>query len=196
MLRFWAFLGLVGLAHCATQGMSIRSHWDGGFAGTITLAPTHTVHGWTAHLACDAPIDSLEIWTADIVSSNGDKSEYVIRNKPYDGDIHNGDSLNVDIVGRTPGSSTAPNCRVFIEGQDHGNPATSAPQTQAPSGGGGSQTQAPSGGSASPETVTPGASCGSAKSTKYNYGDALGLSILFFDAQYGKERMSSQLSCP
>lgn len=61
MLRFWAFLGLVGLAHCATQGMSIRSHWDGGFAGTITLAPTHTVHGWTAHLACDAPIDSLEV---------------------------------------------------------------------------------------------------------------------------------------
>lgn len=183
MLRFWAFLGLVGLAHCATQGMSIRSHWDGGFAGTITLAPTHTVHGWTAHLACDAPIDSLEIWTADIVSSNGDKSEYVIRNKPYDGDIHNGDSLNVDIVGRTPGSSTAPNCRVFIEGQDHGNPATSAPQTQAPSGGGGSQTQAPSGGPTSSETVTPGASCGSAKSTKYNYGDALGLSILFFDAQ-------------
>lgn len=103
----------------------------------------------------------MQIWTADIVSSNGDKSEYVIRNKPYDGDIHNGDSLNVDIVGRTPGSSTAPNCRVFIEGQDHGNPATSAPQTQAPTGGGGSQTQAPSGGSASPETVTPGASCGS-----------------------------------
>lgn len=61
MLRFWAFLGLVGLAHCATQGMSIRSHWDGGFAGTITLAPTHTVHGWTAHLACDAPVDSLEV---------------------------------------------------------------------------------------------------------------------------------------
>lgn len=103
----------------------------------------------------------MQIWTADIVSSNGDKSEYVIRNKPYDGDIHNGDSLNVDIVGRTPGSSSVPNCRVFIEGQDHGNPATSAPQTQAPSGGGGSQTQAPSGGSTSSETVTPGASCGS-----------------------------------
>lgn len=78
---------------------------------------------------------------------------------PYDGDIHNGDSLNVDIVGRTPGRSNVPNCRVFIEGQDHGNPATSAPQTQAPSSGGGTQTQAPSGGS--PETVTPGASCGS-----------------------------------
>ncbi|XP_061196701.1 uncharacterized protein LOC133204978 [Saccostrea echinata] len=187
MLRLWAFLALVGFAHCATQGMTIRSKWSGGFAGTFTLVPTSTVHGWTAHLACDSAIDSLEIWTADIVSKSADKTEYVLRNKPYDADINAGSSLNVDIVGRTPGRDTPPNCRVFIEGQggDSGGgsqtPApTSPPATQPPSGGSGSHTTH---GSSHPETVTSGASCGSAKSTKYNYGQALGLSILFYDAQ-------------
>lgn len=52
----------------------------------------------------------------DIVFLNGDKFEYVIRNKLYDGDIYNGDFLNVDIVGCILGSFIVFNCWVFIEG--------------------------------------------------------------------------------
>lgn len=66
MLRLWAFLGLLGFAHGATMSMALRSHWDGGFAGTLVLAPSHTVHGWKAHLACDAPINTLEVSTGII----------------------------------------------------------------------------------------------------------------------------------
>ncbi|XP_048748294.1 uncharacterized protein LOC125660495 [Ostrea edulis] len=192
MLRVWAFVSLLGLAYSATQGVTVKTQWNGGFSGTFTIVSTATVHGWKAHLVCDSPINSLEIWTADIVSHNADKTEYVVVNKPWDADIPSGGSLDVDIVGRTPGMDSAPNCRCFIEGQGGGSGTqtqapTQAPATSAPSGGTG--TQAPSGGSGTHtstgghETVTSGASCGSAKSTKYNYGQALGLSILFYDAQ-------------
>lgn len=61
MLRVWAFVSLLGLAYSATQGVTVKTQWSGGFSGTFTIVSTATVHGWKAHLVCDSPINSLEV---------------------------------------------------------------------------------------------------------------------------------------
>lgn len=90
------------------------------------------------------------MWTANIQSSSADKTEWILTNKDYDGDINANNELKVDFNGRAPGGD-APTATVTIEGVDP-NPGTGPVVTSAPgvsSGGGGGNpiTPAPATGS-------------------------------------------------
>ncbi|XP_046580066.1 endoglucanase E-4-like [Haliotis rubra] len=79
--------------------------------------------------------------------------EFVLTNKQWNADEHAGDTLCLDIVGHTTGDIN-PKTTITIEGNVAG--ATQAPPKVVHTGGG---------------------------TARYNYGEALGKSILFYDAQ-------------
>ncbi|XP_071111805.1 uncharacterized protein [Haliotis cracherodii] len=79
--------------------------------------------------------------------------EFILTNKKWNADEHTGDTLCLDIVGHTTGDIT-PTTTLTIEGNVAG--ATQAPPQVVHTGGG---------------------------KARYNYGEALGKSILFYDAQ-------------
>ncbi|KAH3741115.1 endoglucanase E-4-like [Dreissena polymorpha] len=163
-------LGILGSGWAAD--ITVTNSWNGGFQGYFKLNPSQALHGWKVHLVFDKPVDNIEIWRAEVESHT--PTEWVVHNMNFDADINPGADFQVDFVARAGGDSPA-HGTYFIEGDgDSGSGSGSGT-------GGGSATQPPSSGGGSPITGGPAATGGS--TMKYNYGDALGLSILFFDAQ-------------
>merc|ERR1712137_1191570 len=124
---------------------------------------------------------------ATVISKTGG-TEWVVENMPWDGDLSVGQDLVVDFLGHASGD-TPPTGTFFVEGVNGGSGGSgtggsTGTQTQAP-GGSGSQTQAPANTATNPpgNPITPGSSTSGGSKMKYNYGDALGMSILFYDAQ-------------
>ncbi|OWF45590.1 endoglucanase 13-like [Mizuhopecten yessoensis] len=179
MLRLLVLAVTVTLALGGATNVQITNEWPGGFQGTFTLHPDHALHGWKAHLQFSKPVDKVEIWKASVISKSNNNQEYVLQNVPGVGDIEGGSSLDVIFVARASGDHAGP-VRVFLEGVDAPGSGSSSGSTGGTSGGGSSGTGESSGGSGTPIS---GGSSSVGSSTKYDYGNALGLSILFYDAQ-------------
>ncbi|XP_052821138.1 endoglucanase E-4-like [Mya arenaria] len=167
-MRILVLLACLGVAF--GQQLTITSSWNGGFQGFFTMNPDHDLHGWKVHLHFDKPVDNLEIWRAEVESHS--PTEWVVHNVAYDADLSPGANYQVDFVARAGGDQPA-HGTYSIEGA--GSAATNPP-----GGNPGGNTAAPGGGN--PITAAP--SSGTAGSTmKYDYAKALGMSILFYDAQ-------------
>ncbi|KAL3861625.1 hypothetical protein ACJMK2_007650 [Sinanodonta woodiana] len=168
----WFAIFVTVIASAAAFDVTVTNHWNGGFQGKFTITPDHSLHGWRAHIICDRALDSLEIWKATVVETKDGGKEFVVENKPWDGDIAQSSSLEMEFVGRMSGDSP-PSCTVTVDGLGSGgsNPHNNPGPTQhSGSTGGGSPIQ-------------PGTSVVGGSAMKYDYAKALGLSILFYDAQ-------------
>ncbi|XP_045161145.2 endoglucanase E-4-like isoform X2 [Mercenaria mercenaria] len=185
---------------CVTTSLAapvnIVNSWNGGFQGTFTVHADHAVHGWKAHLTFDKPVDRLEIWKATVVSHS--PTEWIVENMSWDADLKAGEDLVIEFNGHMSGDQ-APKATYTIEGAGSGSGSSGTGGTgSGGSGGQGTATQAPiqtqppgnpvtsnpiTGNPVTGNPITPGSSSTGGSSMKYDYGKALGLSILFYDAQ-------------
>ncbi|XP_046331999.2 endoglucanase E-4-like isoform X1 [Haliotis rufescens] len=185
LLLLAAILGVTS----AVTDIKITGHWEGGFNGQFCITLTEELHGWKAHLVFDHEVKSLQVSTADIVETRDNNKEFILKNKDWNKDEQAGQQLCVNFMGTTDGNVDMRGT-VFIE-NIHGS-ATSSPTqqppitqpTQQPV-----QTQQPV--TSGPVTSAPVTSAGQTQApvqtgsstAKYDYRKALGLSILFYDAQ-------------
>nr|BAD01504.1 cellulase [Haliotis discus hannai] len=160
---------LAALAAAASAvDVTISNHWDGGFQAKACIAITTELHSWKAHLTFSQAVDSLDCGTANVQKTNGGK-EYILTNKQWNADEHAGDKLCLDFVGHTSGDIN-PKTTLTIEGVAAGSSHTGT--NTGTNTGTHTGTQAP--------VQVPKTGGGT---ERYNYGEALGKSILFYDAQ-------------
>ena len=187
------FLGILGEQ---TQ-TEIVDDWNTGFKGKIRLHLTDDVtNGWTMILSFPVSTPNLEIWRAEIVTNQGDKV-YTMRNMPWNAQLWKDNVFELFFVAqKSEVDSDAPIGTVVFK---RGAPATVKPPTA-----GLSSTQPPTNGpspsppstnrpssSRAPTTTKKPSSTPSLKPItalpqkpgKYNYGEVLKLSILFYEAQ-------------
>ena len=187
------FLGIHGEQ---TQTVVV-DNWNTGFKGKISLHLTDDVtDGWTMILSFPVPTPNLEIWRAEIVTNQEDKV-YTMRNMPWNAQLWKDNVFELFFVAqKSEVDSDAPIGTVVFK---RGAPATVKPPTADPS-----STQPPTNGPSSsppstnrpsstqaPRTTKKPSSTPSTKPTtvapqkpgKYNYGEVLKLSILFYEAQ-------------
>ncbi|XP_046563044.1 endoglucanase 4-like isoform X1 [Haliotis rubra] len=108
-------LGLFASPSAAnTVPVTMGNHWSGGFQGDFCLPFTLDVTSWKARIHFSMPTKSLEIYLADIESQNTDGTEYVVVNKPFNGDEHPGDKLCLSFQGHADGDIT-PTATVVLE---------------------------------------------------------------------------------
>lgn len=145
--------------------VQIHNSWDGGFHGSFTIHTDHQIIGWTAHLAFSKAVQSLQIFKAIVLSSSSDYRHYVVQNVRWDGNLTAHSSLTVDFTGmilddQAP-TGTVTVTEVTLGGSHVTTPATAAVST----------TQSPTN-----QNVH-------ALNIKYDYAEAMRLSILFYAAQ-------------
>ncbi|OWF46713.1 endoglucanase 13-like [Mizuhopecten yessoensis] len=148
------------------QSLQINSVWNGGFHGSFTIHPGHAIIGWTAHLSFSKAVQTLEIFKATILSSSNGNRDYFVQNVRWDGNVTAEDSLTVDFTGTMVGdqapTGTVTLTEVTVGGSSNHvtNPTTLGP--------------------AIPQSTNQSVL---ALNTKYDYAEALRLSILFYAAQ-------------
>ncbi|KAK7471381.1 hypothetical protein BaRGS_00035987 [Batillaria attramentaria] len=76
-----------------------NNHWSGSFQAKPCFRASKELTSWTLHLQFSEPVQSLEVWSATVKSTNADKTEYVLTNKQYNGVVHMGDELCIDFIG-------------------------------------------------------------------------------------------------
>ncbi|XP_046572617.1 endoglucanase E-4-like isoform X1 [Haliotis rubra] len=171
---------VLGLTSAATD-IKITGHWDGGFNGQFCITLTQELHGWKAHLVFDHEVKTLQLSQADVVETRDNNKEFVLKNKDWNKDEQVGQQLCVNFMGTTDGNVDMRGT-VFIENVQGGatlQPTQSPVQTQAPTQSP-VQTQQPV---TTPASQTQAPVQSGSSSAKYDYQKALGLSILFYDAQ-------------
>ncbi|XP_071109511.1 uncharacterized protein [Haliotis cracherodii] len=97
-----------------TISVTLENHWSGGFQGKFCIPFTIDVTSWKAHITFSEPVSSLEIWLADIESKSADGKEFVVVNKPFNGNEHTGDDLCVSFLGHGSGDID-PTVTVVVE---------------------------------------------------------------------------------
>ncbi|XP_045162577.2 endoglucanase A-like [Mercenaria mercenaria] len=163
-------LALVGSALGATP-LTITNHWYGGFEGDFTVQGE--AHNWKVHLVFDHPINKLEVWKVTVESHTNGGKEFVLRAIPAYANIAAGASLKCHFVARQNGDQV-PSGTFNMEGANGGGGSSTGGGTSSGSG-----TSSGGGGTSSGS----GTQLSGGSGTKYNYQEALKLSILFYDAQ-------------
>lgn len=184
----------VGLATAQSAApLTVVRTWTGGCSGTFTIHADNAVHGWTCTLTFATALDKLDIWKATVASGSG--TQFTVSNMPWDKDLTAGQDLLVEYNGVLSGDKGCEGTYTCT-GASAGNGISNSGGS--PQGGGTSApvaTSSPGSGTNAPGTSVGGGAtsgpavpvshqcsgCGSAM--KYNYKEALKLSILFFDAQ-------------
>lgn len=147
----------------------VHSHWAGeneGLQGYLTIQADKPIKGWQARLVFDRPIKDLNVWEGQIISSK-DNKEWIIGPVGYNKDITPGNELKVWF--NAHGAEFAVGM-YSIEPIGQSTTTSQAVVT--------TSTTPPTTTSQTIMTTPSGDSL-----MKYNYSEALGLSILFFDAQ-------------
>ncbi|KAI8767426.1 endoglucanase E-4 [Biomphalaria glabrata] len=160
----WSLLFLLilhpALICVAETPISILGHWSGGFQGQACIPITKELDGWKAHILFSEDVDSLDIWVA--VATKISPREYLIENTQYKTQEHVGDRLCFTFIGHGLGD-IVPTASVYVEGMDE---PVGLNTTHVPTG----------------PTTSPGPTH-ALHPVRKNYTDALGKSILFYEAQ-------------
>lgn len=176
----------------------VVENWNTGFKGKITLNLTDDVNdGWTMILSFPVPTPNLEIWRADIVTNQDDKV-YTMRNMPWNAHMSKGEFFELYFIAqKSEVDSDPPTGSVVFKrgatstvepptaGPSSPQPQTNGPSSSRPISNRVSSTQATTTTATAytiqqtsrPITVSP------QKPNKFNYGEVLKLSILFYEAQ-------------
>ncbi|XP_025081069.1 uncharacterized protein LOC112556357 [Pomacea canaliculata] len=148
---------LLLVARVNSVTVEISTHWAGGFQVSVTMPIECNLDGWKLHLIFSEDVASIDIWEAK--SQKLSPREYVLTNMEFNGVKHPGDILKFSFTGHAAGD-ISPTVSAYLENcgtLPPGVTTTPAPPTTPFHTGGGTPTK--------------------------NYADALGKSILFYDAQ-------------
>lgn len=167
-------------------------NWNTGFKGKIAIILTDDVSdGWTMTLSFPVATPNLEIWRAEIIHNKDDKV-YTLSNKPWNAQLSKGTVFELFFIAqKSVVDSNAPKGKVVFK---RGTPTTNRPPTASTSTSQPSTTQPSTSRlstnrassrppqttlkpSVKPTTMAP------SNPGKYNYGEVLKLSILFYEAQ-------------
>ncbi|KAH9500829.1 hypothetical protein Btru_073120 [Bulinus truncatus] len=110
----------------AQINIPITNHWSGGFQGQGCFDITEEMHSWTVTLTFDQPLNSLDVYTADIIQTLDGGKVYVLHNKAWNKDEHVGDRLCIDFQGHGSGD-----IHPAVTGQIHAGDAIVSPVTGA-----------------------------------------------------------------
>ncbi|MEL6764475.1 MAG: glycoside hydrolase family 9 protein [Cyanobacteria bacterium J06607_6] len=135
----------------------VEDSWGSGFVGYITFKnnKARPLDGW--RLAFEAPFKISEIWDGQIVRKRGDR--YTVKNVEWNSELAPGESISFGFVADAP-----PNGKIYS--------AANRPAKFVLAG-----NPAPSGGAGNPPAG------GSKSNSRFNYGEALQKSFLFYEAQ-------------
>ena len=189
-------------SHCFTGTLGEQTqtetidNWNTGFKGKITLSLTDDVtDGWTMILSFPVATPNLQIWRAEIVRNQDDKV-YTLRNMPWNAQLWKGNIFELSFVAQksvvddhapigtvvfkrgTPSTIQPP-----TEGPSSPQPSTARPSSSRPSTNSPSSTTSPTTTERPPSTPSANPTTHAPKPIKYNYGEVLKLSILFYEAQ-------------
>ncbi|KAK7093281.1 uncharacterized protein [Littorina saxatilis] len=103
MMLAVVLLVLAPLAVLTDVDVPVDNHWSGGFQGKACFNIQQDMTSWKVHLNFHQPVETLEVWTAEIDSSNADKSEYTLSSKQWNANEHVGDQLCIDFLGHVTG---------------------------------------------------------------------------------------------
>ncbi|KAK3105202.1 hypothetical protein FSP39_019643 [Pinctada imbricata] len=182
-MKVLVFLALIGLSY---GQLKVVSKWNNGLNGEVTVHTDSPVNNWKAHVIFSHPV-KMAPWTSEVVSTAQGGKEVVLHGKSYNHNAPAGDMKLGFTISYGDGEGPPTACAYF-EGQSNscgggGGGSSSGGNT----GGGGGNTgggNTGGGGGGDPITAAPATHCTYAGGqTKYDYGQALGLSILFYDAQ-------------
>ncbi|XP_076085701.1 endoglucanase A-like [Mytilus galloprovincialis] len=173
---------LVGIlsVNAENQGVYIETSWNNGFKGYIRLAPSVDLNGWKIYVIFNNPVGTLQVWNAKMIHNSTDKTEFVMTNIDTNGILKAGQSLKIDfLVGGVPDTNHYGTLTVENTGTATVQPTTlktvptKSHTTQQMTTG----THSTNGG---PTVTTVGFD---RSNMRHDYGKAMRLSILFYDAQ-------------
>ncbi|XP_064612033.1 endoglucanase E-4-like [Liolophura sinensis] len=147
--------------------IAVVNSWPGGFQGSFCVHANHAYHGWKALVIFSSAVENIETNGADILSLNTDKTEYVLRGKERDPNIARGQCVTVNFTATIAHGSTPTGTVTWLDKFD-----STAKETLEVT-----QSQ----GKDAPADATPHGH--GSTHEKYDYGDVLGKSILFYEAQ-------------
>jgi len=162
--------------------------WDTGFNAHLLFAADHEAHGWELHLQFDSELDAFVCFTGD--ASSQDNINWVVKNMEWNGDINNGDTVDLGFQG-TFSSATAPDLiYADLDGKDHSICGSAVP-TPSPTPERTTKTTNKPDTTAKPDTTKPHPTQDPTSSPpfptdhpgKYPYGEVLAKSILFYEAE-------------
>lgn len=183
---------------CEQGYTTVTRDWKGGFKGKIKLKIIKDVSeaGWTMTLSFPVRTSNLRIWRADIIEQQNDKV-YTMVNKLWNKELSAGDVLEMDFIADKSKDGPAPKGKVDFERgmRPTGQPPTPSPSSPKPTTRRHSPFPSPSPGTNRPISTQPAKTTSTKRPTskptigvtpkpgKYNYGEVLKLSILFYEAQ-------------
>ncbi|XP_002732884.1 endoglucanase A-like [Saccoglossus kowalevskii] len=78
----------------------IRSRWKKQFIGTVEVDVLEKVtDGWSIHLNFSTPVTNLQVWDAELVSSDSGNYRHVLCNTLYNSDLEAGKHLHLMLMG-------------------------------------------------------------------------------------------------
>uniref|UniRef100_A0A2C9JUV4 cellulase n=1 Tax=Biomphalaria glabrata TaxID=6526 RepID=A0A2C9JUV4_BIOGL len=102
----------------------VTNHWNGGFQGQGCFDITEEMHSWTVTLTFDQPLNSLDVYMADIVQTLDGGKVFVLHNKAWNKNEHVGDRLCIDFQGHGTGDIHPVVTASLQAGDVSGNPIT------------------------------------------------------------------------
>lgn len=161
------------LVNLVSARFEIINEWNGGWHGMMYIDIEEDIRGWDVLVEFDRSITQLEVFKAHITQNQGNRI-YTLVNEPWDADLPGGSIFELDFIVRYP-ENTQPPALIYatINGRpiDIGIIPTGVTTPTTTAGTGPTTTTRPT----STTTRQPGQG--------YNYGDVLGLSLLFYEAQ-------------
>ena len=97
--------------------VDITNEWGEGFNARLPFTVDHnTDSSWTIHLGFDAKVDKLDCYQGRVSTSDG--MNFDIDNLDWDGDLENGDTFTVEMLGYFSGGSRPKMVSATIDNQD------------------------------------------------------------------------------
>ncbi|XP_012935745.1 endoglucanase 4 [Aplysia californica] len=117
MMRWLLSLAVcVAATHlCLAVDVPISGHWQGGFQGKACFDIKQEMQGWKVHLKFSQPINSLEVFVANVGQKLSGGKEFVVTNKDFNKNEHVGDQLCFEFIGHGNGD-IHPTATATIEG--------------------------------------------------------------------------------
>lgn len=162
-------LCLVGLA---LAKLDITNEWDEGYQATLTIRISEATHDWSLVLEFDRSLEKLEVFVAHIESQE-DNRIFTLANESWDADFPPNTDFPLEFIVRHAVGAVPKLVKATFNGAevDVGNGPVDPTQPTTTSG--------PTG----PTTTTTTTTRKPSPPGEYDYGEVLGLSLRFYEAQ-------------
>lgn len=113
---FAVFSLVVGLRSEDEVYAEIHHQWRRGFIGKFSITPDSPLtDGWRMTVTFSKPIRKLEVWQANIVSANEEKTEFVLENQFWNAELREGETYLFNFKCKKVKRGSVPSIEVSFE---------------------------------------------------------------------------------